>query len=158
MPFDPKVNIGVCLILYDPWGQRVLLGHRIGKLGNDTWCFPGGWHDFGEQPRDTAVRELKEETGVELDSSKVNLLGVFSHLLPELDIWCATIYFVAEVDSKTFRPKVMEPEKLDEWSWRTPAQVPENLFESTGKALEELFRRLHAFSSALDLTGQPWPE
>lgn len=40
------------------------------KIG--WWCFPAGFMEWGEHPSDTAVREVKEETGLD-----VRLTGFF---------------------------------------------------------------------------------
>jgi 8-oxo-dGTP diphosphatase len=47
-------------------GDRVLLC-RIADGGpaNGRWTLPGGGLDFGEDPHDGALRELREETGLE---------------------------------------------------------------------------------------------
>lgn len=45
------------------------------------WALPGGFIDYGERPEDAAVREVKEETG--LDVELVSLLGVYG--APERD-------------------------------------------------------------------------
>jgi ADP-ribose pyrophosphatase YjhB (NUDIX family) len=57
---------------------RVLLTHLHlpGQWAHRSWTLPGGGMDWGEQPADTALRELQEETG--LSASLGRLLGVWS--------------------------------------------------------------------------------
>ncbi|MEV7042465.1 NUDIX domain-containing protein [Amycolatopsis sp. NPDC051061] len=52
---------------------RILLIH---KIDNDLWALPGGGHDAGERITDTAVREVREETG--LDVEIVRLVGTYT--------------------------------------------------------------------------------
>lgn len=51
--------------------KRILLNHRRDM---DYWDLPGGEMELGELPTDAAIRETKEETG--LDVSIERLLGV----------------------------------------------------------------------------------
>jgi len=46
-------------------GGRVLLVRR--KNPPFGWAIPGGFIDYGESAEDAALREIREETGVELD-------------------------------------------------------------------------------------------
>jgi bifunctional NMN adenylyltransferase/nudix hydrolase len=46
--------------------EHVLLIRRRGKIGYGTWALPGGFVEAHERVRDTAVRELFEETGIQL--------------------------------------------------------------------------------------------
>lgn len=52
---------------------RILLQHRV---DNDLWALPGGTHDFGESIERTVVREVREETG--LDVEVTGLVGIYS--------------------------------------------------------------------------------
>lgn len=53
--------------------NRVLLQKRTDK---DCWSFPGGVMDLGESFEETAVREVKEETGLEVTVQ--DLIGIYS--------------------------------------------------------------------------------
>ena len=48
-------------------GGRVLLLHHVFRKGS-RWGIPGGFLMKGEQPEEALRRELREETGMELDS------------------------------------------------------------------------------------------
>jgi ADP-ribose pyrophosphatase YjhB (NUDIX family) len=47
-------------------GERVLLGKRKGNPGRGTWALPSGYIDFEEDFLAAAIREAKEETGLEV--------------------------------------------------------------------------------------------
>ena len=47
-------------------GDRVLLGRRGGDPGKGTWSLPSGYVDWEEDFLATAVREAREETGLEV--------------------------------------------------------------------------------------------
>jgi len=53
---------------------RVLLIH---KVDNDLWALPGGGHDIGESIRDTVVREVKEETGYDVEVT--GIVGTYTN-------------------------------------------------------------------------------
>jgi ADP-ribose pyrophosphatase YjhB (NUDIX family) len=52
-------------LVHDQAG-RVLLTHLCRSLHRGRWTLPGGGLDFGERPRDAVVREIREETGLEV--------------------------------------------------------------------------------------------
>ena len=64
---SPIVGVGV-IVLRD---GLVLLGERIGSHGSRTWALPGGHLEFGETVEQCAAREVREETGLELQDIKV---------------------------------------------------------------------------------------
>lgn len=48
----------------------------IHKIDNDLWALPGGGHDPGESIITTAIREVKEETGIDVEI--MSLVGTYT--------------------------------------------------------------------------------
>jgi ADP-ribose pyrophosphatase YjhB (NUDIX family) len=46
------------------------------RADNDLWAFPGGTMDFGESIGQTAVREVREETGLDVEID--GIVGIYS--------------------------------------------------------------------------------
>ena len=67
-------TIGSFAIIFDDQ-KRVLLCHR---RDIDAWNLPGGGVEMGELPNEAAIRETKEETG--LDVSIERLVGVYAKI------------------------------------------------------------------------------
>lgn len=60
-------------LLTDLAGRMLLVKRGQGKYGAGTWALPGGFLNEGEEGKAGALRELKEETGI--DSRDVALLS-----------------------------------------------------------------------------------
>ncbi len=59
----------VVVIATDESGERILLNKEYRMaVGNWVYNFPAGLIDEGETPQESAIREVKEETGLELYS------------------------------------------------------------------------------------------
>ena len=61
-PAANSVVPSVVAIVRDDEG-RVLMIHKV----DNKWALPGGGHDIGESIADTVVREVKEETGYDVE-------------------------------------------------------------------------------------------
>lgn len=57
----PKV--GASAAIFDNDGRQLLMK----RPDSGTWCFPGGYVDVTESPAEAAVREAKEETGLDVE-------------------------------------------------------------------------------------------
>lgn len=59
----------VVLIMHDETGEKILINKEF-RMAPGTWVynFPAGLIDPGEEPEESARRELKEETGLDLVS------------------------------------------------------------------------------------------
>lgn len=72
----PIVLVGAGILVVDSQ-NRILMNLRS---DNHQWGIPGGATEPGEKVEDTAIREAKEETGLDIEDPQ--LFGVFSG--PEL--------------------------------------------------------------------------
>ncbi|HMN85677.1 MAG TPA: 8-oxo-dGTP diphosphatase MutT [Bauldia sp.] len=81
-----KLLLVVACALVDPDG-RVLISQRPeGKAMAGLWEFPGGKVEAGETPEATLIRELREELGIDTQSSCLAPLTFASHAYPEFHL------------------------------------------------------------------------
>ena len=85
---DPKVAVGT--IITDDQGRIVLVKRAI-EPGYGKWVYPGGYVDRGEQVHVAAIREAKEEAG--LDVRLDQLINVYSYpgRAPVIIVYSASI-------------------------------------------------------------------
>jgi ADP-ribose pyrophosphatase YjhB (NUDIX family) len=67
------VFVGCSATLFDADRRKILLTRRA---DNGRWCLPGGHFEPGEDVAEACVREMHEETGLEVRA--VRLIGVYS--------------------------------------------------------------------------------
>lgn len=71
-PHEPLPTAGASVVLLaDPEDWLVL----VRSVGRDGWAPPGGKRDPGEDPRAAAVREVGEETGLDLVTAQLTPVG-----------------------------------------------------------------------------------
>ena len=63
---QPRFAVTAGAVVSDERGRVLLLRHVLRK--GSGWGIPGGFLNAGEQPEEAVRRELREETGLELDS------------------------------------------------------------------------------------------
>jgi len=120
MPEPVTPLVGVETFVHDAVG-RVLL---IKRADNGLWALPGGLQDLGETPAQTGVREVEEETG--LDVALGHLLGVWSSMcyeyvhFPYKDKEFCHVLFEGTVIGGTPRSSVETPEV----DWFGPHDLP----------------------------------
>lgn len=74
-PHAPKANslvVAVTAVVRNPDGDVLL----IQRGDNGLWALPGGAQDLGESTTEAVVREVREETG--LDVEVTGLVGIYS--------------------------------------------------------------------------------
>lgn len=85
---QPKLAVD-CIVLFN---SRVVLIYR--KNEPKGWALPGGFVQYGETVEQAVVREVKEETGLELDD--LRQFHVYSDPNRDPRWHCVSIVFVAK--------------------------------------------------------------
>lgn len=131
-----KVGAGFgVMILRD---GKVLLGRRhddpekasSALRGEGTWTMPGGKLEFGESFEEGARREVKEETGLEINELKVICL----HNNKNEHAHFVTVGLFS--DSFDGEPQVMEPDEIVEWRWFELDNLPDPMYFPSANILE----------------------
>lgn len=125
----PRVAAGV----YARHGEGLLFIRRGIEPGYGLWSYPGGFVDIGETPEQAAVRETREEVGV--DVRLAGLIGVYSSIARDIVI---VVYEGAVVGGE---PRALD-EVLEVRVWAPAAVDPAQLaFDSARFALRDFRRR-----------------
>ena len=65
--------VGCTAVIFDAARHKILLTQRT---DNGQWCLPGGRMDPGESAAEACVREIREETGLEINITR--LIGIYT--------------------------------------------------------------------------------
>lgn len=123
---DPKVAVGT--IIRDERDHLVLVRRAI-EPGYGKWVFPGGFVDRGEEVTVAAIREAREEAG--LDIRLERLINVYSYpgRSPVIIVYAATIVGgCLACDEESLEGRFFAPQEIP---WDDLA------FRSTHEALRE---------------------
>ncbi len=125
----PKVGLGVVIVR----DGKVLIGHRIGAHGANTWSIPGGHVEFGESWEACARREVKEETGLEIEQA--TFLGVTD----DVDIGEGKHYVTIFMKAFCMAgiPRICEPDKFEELRWCEWEKIPSPRFRPLEKLMQQ---------------------
>ncbi len=134
---DPKVAVGTIIADAD---NRIVLVKRAIEPGYGKWVFPGGYVDRGEQLAEAALREAREECGLEVRLEGLVDLYSYTGRTPIIIVYAAALIGgTLAVDEEGLEAR-----------WFTAAEVPWNdlAFRSTHEAIRDYFDgRRHALGS-----------
>ena len=90
----------------------------------NNWEIPGGHIDRGETPRQSAIRELREETGQLAKNPRFEGIMKF-HLHPDNRIEYGALFSVQLNDLLDFK----ENSEISKWSYGIPVRILERLMK-----------------------------
>ncbi|PIA63456.1 hypothetical protein AQUCO_00201062v1 [Aquilegia coerulea] len=120
----PKVGV-VVMVMKE---KKILLGKRHTSNSNSTYGLPGGHLEFGESFEECAAREVKEETG--LDIEKMEFVMVTNNLFlddPNPSHYIAIILRAVLADPSQ-EPQNLETTKCEGWDWYDWNNLPKPIF------------------------------
>lgn len=120
-------------------GPRVLVILRAHEPQSGKWALPGGFCEGWETPAAAAVREAREELGV--DVLLTDFVGMYlgdyeyqGETLPVLDC-----FWTARISSGEIQAN---PRELGGYQWAEIGRTPPMAFETMQSALDEVARNL----------------
>ncbi len=116
----PKVGLGIIVVR----NGKVLIGKRIGSHGSETWQLAGGHLEKFETWQECAAREVMEETGLTITTSR--FVGVTNDIMREENRHYITLF--VQADCPSGEPIVCEPDKCRGWQWFIWEELPSPLF------------------------------
>lgn len=125
MTEKPVPRIGLGVLITNGQGQ-ILFSQRLGQHAHGTWCAPGGWLEFGETIEEGAIRETREETGLEIDNIKIITFTQDFH--KEENKHVVTFFVTGRVCGGSLTNP--EPEKHTPWEWHDIDNLPRPLLMS----------------------------
>lgn len=113
----PRHVVGVSVLITDGAG-KVLLGRRNKNIqAGGMYSTPGGKVDLGESLEQAAIREVKEECGVNIEGLCFSNLGhKIKHRWGDHSV---IFYLYVQITDKELLSKISnpEPDKCDGWEW-----------------------------------------
>jgi len=125
----------VCAIIQDEDG-KILLGYRNGKNYPDEWDLPGGKLEFQEEPRSALVREVKEETNLDVEIVEelhyINVISGENHFI--------VLPYKVKIKEESDDYNNNEPNKHEKFEWFELSDLPSPLLLSAQSILEKLYK------------------
>lgn len=104
LPWPGPRQIGTAAVILDAQRRILLVKHTYGKL---NWELPGGLSEAGEPADSTAVREVAEEVGIDVEV--VRLTGIYYSEPSDMHHFA----FLCSPASPSATPKPSSPEISD---------------------------------------------
>jgi ADP-ribose pyrophosphatase YjhB (NUDIX family) len=113
---------------------KVLLVRRRLNPRRGLWSFPAGFVDFDEVPAEAAVRECREETGLEVEI--INLLDVIGGAgYGDADI--VIVYHARWMGGERVEDQLRAADDVDRVAFFAPENLPPLAFRATREAIEK---------------------
>ena len=129
----------LCAFVVDDVAERLLFGRRAREPHAGLWDTPGGFAQEGEDALDALRRELREETGSEIEV--IDFVGGFADRYGPDGGATLNFYWVARLADFETPQAADDVDALRWFPIATPPSRDEIAFPNTARALDEFLRR-----------------
>jgi 8-oxo-dGTP diphosphatase len=129
---QPRFNVTAGAVVSDERGRVLLLRHVLRK--GSGWGIPGGFLMSGEQPEEAIRRELREETGLELESVELAFVRTLRHVRQVEIIFRGSM----KADAVSGLEKGFE---IDRAEWFARDALPEGLGHDQRRLIDRVLAR-----------------
>ncbi len=125
---QPRFAVTAGAVVSDEGGRVLLLRHVLRR--GSGWGIPGGFLNAGEQPEEAIRRELREETGLELDGVELAFVRSLPHVRQ------IEIIFRGRMSAAAFGGLTKNFE-IDRAEWFARDALPEGLGRDQRRLIEQ---------------------
>lgn len=126
-----------CLIIKD---NKVLMELRKNKFDAGLYSLVGGCMEDGETVKQAAVREIKEEVGLEVHEDDIEVISVLHRITPKPDSW-QSIEFVLLVNKFSGNPNLLENNVCGDLKWFPLENLPQNISHYAKQAIDNYINK-----------------
>jgi mutator protein MutT len=143
-PKQPVVGVGAVIIQ----NGKILLEKRKSEPGRGKWSIPGGLVELGEDISQTVVREVEEETGLEVYEPE--LIDVVDNVVRDDDGEVKYHFVIIDFFVKLKGGKLNASSDAEELRWVPLGEVEKHDLTKTFRAFfQRNKQRLEKFNSSL---------
>ncbi|MBD3280053.1 NUDIX domain-containing protein [Candidatus Dojkabacteria bacterium] len=125
----PKVTV-VAVIMYK---GKVLLGKRNRKLKHGFYALPGGYLSTYEKLDDAIIKEVKEET--QLNLNKPEYIGIVESIEQDEKIHTINVGYLLRLEN--LPGSIETNDEVDEWEWFSIENLPDKMIEADKEMIKK---------------------
>lgn len=134
-PDRPLLGVGAIIVQDD----RILLVRRANPPLQGEWSIPGGLVEAGETIEEAVIREVREETGLEIQPMK--LVEVFERILRDKDARVQYHFVLIDYLCRVVSGKAQARSDVSESAWVTADELKSySVAEDTCRVVRKAFQ------------------
>lgn len=138
--YDSARPYTACFVLLRDGDKIAMVLRKNTNWMDGHYGLPAGKMEYGETFRQGAIREAKEEAGVDIENQHLRIAHVAHRHAEEGEKFMDWVDIYFEVDAWKGKPHNAEPDKSERLDWLDLHALPENIVPSQRAALEAISR------------------